>query len=132
MSHTVGKKGFTLVELMLVTVIIGVLAGAVVLVFTGNATEAKNRRAMADIKMYQTAIDLYALDNNDQNPKSLKALVGGKKNYVRKVVNDPWGNPYIFVIPGKKNPKSYDLSSMGADGQQGTADDIAEWNETVE
>ena len=127
MSYTARNKGFTLVEIMLVTVIIGVLAGSVVLVFSGNATEAKQRRTLADIKMYQTALDLYALDNNDQYPASLAQLATGKKTYIRTLNKDPWGNPYVYEKPGKKHPQSYDVYSVGPDGHKGTEDDIAEW-----
>ena len=127
MFNAIKNKGFTLVELMLVTVIIGVLAGAVVLVFTGSATEAKMRTTLADIKMYQTALDLYALDHNDQYPKSLNALVNDEKKYVRDLNTDPWGKPYVYEKPGKKHPESYDVYSLGPDGQKGTEDDVAEW-----
>ena len=127
MSNYSNNRGFTLVELMLVTVIIGVLAGAVVLVFSGSATEAKIRTALADIKMYQTAVDLYALDNNDKYPKSLKELASGKKKYIRDLNTDPWGKPYIYEKPGKKHPESYDIYSAGPDGQKSTEDDVAEW-----
>jgi general secretion pathway protein G len=121
------NAGFTLIELMLVTVIIGVLAGMVVMVFTGSATDAKVRAASGDIKMYQSALDLYALDNNDQYPNSLAQLVSGQKKYIRDLNNDPWGNAYIYQKPGQRHPESYDLSSAGPDGRKGTADDVADW-----
>ena len=125
--HQKRNAGFTLVELMLVTVIIGILSGTVVLVFAGRATEARVSTALADIKTYQNALDLYALDNNDTYPNALNALVSGKKTYLRDLNDDPWGNPYIYEKPGRKHPQSYDLYSAGPDGQKGTADDVAEW-----
>jgi general secretion pathway protein G len=121
------SHGFTLIELMLVTVIIGVLAGMVVVVFSGSATEAKIKAARGDIKMYESALELYSLNNNDQYPESLGALANGKKKYIKDVNTDPWGNPYNYDRPGKKHPESFDLYSNGPDGQRGTADDIAEW-----
>lgn len=127
MSQKTQNKGFTLVEILLVTVIIGILAGSVVLVFTGRATQARINRAYADIKSYQTALDSYALDHNDQYPNSLKELTGGKIEYISVLKKDPWGNAYIYEKPGKKHPKSYDIYSLGPDGQKGTEDDIAEW-----
>lgn len=122
------NAGFTLIELMLVTVIIGVLAGMVVMVFTGSATDAKIRAASGDIKTYQSALDLFALDNNDQYPANLAQLASGSKKYLRDLNNDPWGNPYIYEKPGSHHPESYDLYSAGPDGQKGTEDDVADWN----
>ena len=87
--------GFTLIELILVTVIIGILAGMVTLTFQGRAEEARVRAAKGDIASYTTAIDLYALDHNDQYPPSLEALAGGggKRKYVRELNTEPWGQP---------------------------------------
>lgn len=119
--------GFTLIELMLVTVIIGILAGMVVVVFAGNATSARIKAALGDISSYESALELYALDNNDQYPSSLNQLVSGKKKYLRDLNTDPWGNPYIYEKPGRKHPESFDLYSSGADAQKGTGDDVAPW-----
>jgi hypothetical protein len=71
-------------------------------------------------------VEAYALEHNDKYPKSLNDLVGGEKEYVIKLENDPWGNPYVFAYPGKKN--KYDLYSRGIDGQSGTPDDISVWD----
>lgn len=121
------NAGFTLIELMLVTVIIGVLAGMVVMVFTGSATDAKIKAASGDIKSYQNALDLFALDNNDRYPDSLSQLATGKKKYIRDLNKDPWGTPYIYEKPGSQHPESYDLYSAGPDAQKGTEDDVADW-----
>jgi general secretion pathway protein G len=118
------SHGFTLIELMLVTVIIGILAGTVVVVFTGSATDARVDAARGEIKMYESALELYALANNDTYPNSLAQLV---PNYIRDLEMDPWNNPYNYEKPGRKHPKSYDLYSSGPDGQKGNGDDIAEW-----
>jgi general secretion pathway protein G len=119
--------GFTLIELILVTVIIAVLAGMVTLALRGVAQDSKIRAALGDIKSYQTAIDLFALDHNDQFPKTLDDLVNGQKKYLRDMNKDPWGRPYVYIVPGKHYPDSFDLLSMGPDGQQGTQDDVAPW-----
>lgn len=119
--------GFTLIELILVTVIIAVLAGMVTLAFRGQAQGSRVRAALGDIKTYQTAIDLYALDHNDRFPQSLQDLVSGSKKYLRDLNKDPWGNDYVYLMPGEKYPESYDVFSMGPDGQRGTADDVAPW-----
>ncbi len=120
-------RGFTLVELILVTVIIAVLAGMVTLYMGQTATDAKARAALGDIKTYQTAIDLYALENNDQFPKRLEDLVSGEKKYLRELNTDPWGNKYVYLVPGRHHKDSYDIFSAGPDGKPGTEDDVAPW-----
>jgi len=126
-SRYSSNGGFTLIEIMLVTVIIGILAGMVVVVFAGQATDARVRTALGDIKLYESALDMYALDHNDKYPASLDALASGEKKYVRDLNKDPWGNPYNYVKPGVRHPRSYDLSSSGPDGVKGTEDDVAQW-----
>lgn len=121
------EGGFTLIELILVTVIIAVLAGMVTLSLRGTSRDAKIRAALGDIKNYQTALDLFALANNDKYPKTLQELVSGKKKYLRDLRPDPWGNPYVYLMPGKHYPESFDMFSMGPDGTRGTADDVAPW-----
>ncbi len=122
------EGGFTLIELILVMVIIGILSGAVSLNISGRVTDANIARVQSDLRVYQTAIDLFQLDNNDQLPRSLNDLVGGRRNYVNEVKDDPWGNPYHYRAPGRNNRK-YDLFSAGPDGQPGTDDDISVWSE---
>jgi len=119
------RSGFTLIELILVTVIIGILASMVTLSFHGRTEEARITRAKADIRVYQDAVDLYALDHNDKFPKSLDQLVNGDRKYVRKLERDPWKNPYIYKLPGKHD--AYDILSRGPDGIEGNADDITSW-----
>ncbi len=115
------KGGFTLIELILVTVIIGILAGMVSLSFLGRAQEARIKAAKGDIALYNTAIDLYALDHNDKLPASLQDLVA-KRKYVKELNKDPWGNEYIYKPQGS----SYTVTSAGADGAPGTADDVTQ------
>jgi len=122
-----GQGGFTLVELILVTVIIGILAGMVTLSFRGRVTTSMIKRAQADIKQYETAIDTYAIEHNDRYPQTLSQLTGGEVEYVKKIEPDPWGNDYVYVVPGRKNKNRYDLFSRGPDGQAGTEDDIGNW-----
>lgn len=120
-------SGFTLIELILVTVIIAILAGMVTLSFQGRTTEAKRNAALGDIKSYESAIELFALENNDRYPTTLSELVSGGKQYVRELSNDPWGNPYIYTKPGSRHKDSYDLMSGGPDGVVGGGDDVAPW-----
>lgn len=116
--------GFTLIELILVTVIIGILAGMVVVNYGGRVRDTQIRAAKGDISRFGTAVDLYALDNNDTYPKSLNDLVGGKRNYVREVSNDPWGNPYIYKPPTDIMKADYSIISAGPDGIPGNDDDV--------
>ena len=116
--------GFTLIELILVTVIIGILAGMVVVNYGGRVRDTQIRAAKGDIASYGNAVDLYALDNNDDYPKSLSDLVGGKRNYVREIPKDPWGNEYIYKPPTDPMKADYQISSAGPDGAPGNDDDV--------
>lgn len=116
--------GFTLIELILVTVIIGILAGAVALSFGGRVRETQVRRAKMDISNLGTAVDAYAVDNNDEYPKSLNDLVGGKRNYIHEMKSDPWGNPYIYTPPTDLLKADFKIISAGPDGVPGNDDDV--------
>lgn len=116
--------GFTLIELILVTVIIGILAGMVTLSFTGRAEEARVKAAQGDVATYESAIELFALDHNDQYPDTLSDLMSGKRKYLRDLKPDPWNNEYIYRHPGKYHADSFDLYSGGPDGIPDTADDV--------
>ena len=117
------NSGFTLIELILVTVIIGILAGTVTVTYVGRTEQARVNRAKADIVAYSDAVDLYAIDNNDRFPGSLRDVT----QYVRKYELDPWGNEYVYVYPGQQNRNRYDIYSAGPDGIPGTEDDIVNW-----
>jgi general secretion pathway protein G len=119
------NSGFTLIELILVTVIIGILAGAVAISVKGRVTDASTRRAKADIATLESAVDTFALEHQDRYPKSLDELV---PKYVKRAPKDPWGNPYYFKDPGQRMKGSFDLFSAGKDGKPGTEDDIGNWD----
>jgi general secretion pathway protein G len=126
--RALASKGFTLIELMVVLVIIGVLAALIIPNVLERADEARVTAAKTDISNLMQALKLYKLDNQtypsaDQGLQALatKPTQGvpptNWKSYVDKVPNDPWGHPYQYLAPGIKN--EVDVMSFGADGQSG-------------
>ncbi len=131
------KKAFTLIELMLVVIIIGVLSAMVVPRLAGRSEQARAQAAKTDISSsIPLALDLYEMDLGSY-PESLDSLrtrpgTGAESwrgPYLKKKPIDPWGKPYIYKFPGEHNQNSYDLSSLGNDGKQGTDDDVVNWGE---
>jgi general secretion pathway protein G len=130
------QRAFTLVEMMLVVVIIGILAALVIPKLAGQGERARVTAAMADINGgIKSALGQYEVDNGFY-PKSLQDLIvqpANAKNWhgpyldPPKLPLDPWGNPYVYYYPGKHNQGSYDLSSDGPDGKEGGDDDIVNW-----
>jgi general secretion pathway protein G len=131
------QGGFTLVELIVVMVIIGLLASFVYVKFIGRVGESKQNAAKAQIEIFNQALELYRLDTG-QYPSSEQGLNAlnedpGIENwagpYLKKAVpNDPWKRPYHYQSPG--NHGDYDLSSYGADGSPGGEDenkDVNSW-----
>jgi len=131
------KKGFTLIELMLVVIIIGVLSAMVVPRLVGRSEQARSAAAMADIESnLSVALDLYELDNGSY-PLGLDALLrepsptppNWSGPYLKKKPKDPWGLEYNYKFPGEQNKGSYDLWSYGKDGVAGGDDDITNWED---
>jgi len=130
------QKGFTLIELMLVVVIIGALVAMVMPRLTGRGEQARSAAAKADIEAnIATALKLYELDNGEfpSTADGLAALlskVSSVQNwrgpYLEKKPVDPWGREYKYRSPGEHRTADYDLYSLGRDGVEGN-DDVVNW-----
>jgi len=138
-SQRAVEQGFTLLEIMVVVVIIGLLAAIVVPNFVGNIDKAAVSRARQDIRSIETALSLYRLDNfrYPSTSDGLQALVTNPgeaaapnwKAQLRKLPMDPWNHPYQYAYPGQHG--EFDVFSYGADGQEGGEGinaDIGNWD----
>ncbi len=124
------RQGFTLVEIMVVVIILGLLAALVVPRVLGQGEEARRTAAQVQLKEIEQALDLFHLDNGffpttDQGisalvekprsgPEPRKYRSGG---YLKKIPTDPWGRPYLYRCPGEHG--DYDILSAGPDGKEG-------------
>lgn len=136
------QYGFTLIEIMVVVVILGILAGIVVPRLLDEPEKARRTTAATQIRSFEEALGIFKLDNGffPSTEQGLQALVekptigrvpsrfkeGG---YIKKIPLDPWGQPYLYLAPGAHG--DYDLFSYGPDGEsggEGDDADIANWN----
>lgn len=139
-----GREGFTLIEIMVVVIILGILGALVVPQILNRPEQARRVKAKAEIATLSQSLDLYKLDNGfyPTTEQGLQALVqkptgGGPvpnnwnpEGYIGDVPKDPWGNEYIFISPGVHSP-GFDIESYGqdgVDGGEGFAEDIESWN----
>ncbi len=138
------QAGFTLIELMVVIVILGLLAGLILPRFIGQSDTAKQQAARTQMALLESALKLYKLDNGSYptTEQGLKALVEPptvgnlpkswrKGGYLEKgkVPKDPWKNEFVYVSPGSHS--DFDITSLGADGEAGGEDvdkDINNWD----
>lgn len=137
------RRGFTLIEILVVIIVLGMLAALVGPRILGRVSEAKGATARTQIELLGLALDSYRLDNG-RYPTSEQGLTALNETpareplppnwrgpYLRKTIPvDPWGRPYVYRSPGESNPAAYDLFSLGRDGQPGGSDedaDIQSW-----
>ena len=135
------SRGFTLIEIMVVVVILGILAATIIPQFMGTTNDAKVSAAKAHIAELESALERFYvhMDRYPTPDEGLKALVempAGDETkkwrgpYVKQLRNDPWGNEYQYRAPGLHHATSFDLWSRGADGADGgeaEAADIGNW-----
>lgn len=136
------QKGFTLIEIMVVVVILGILAGIVVPRLLDQPEKARRTSAATQIRSLEEALGMFKLDNGyyPSTEQGLEALVAKptigripghykEGGYIKKIPLDPWGAPYLYLSPGAHG--DFDLFSYGPDGEsggEGENADIANWN----
>jgi general secretion pathway protein G len=133
------RNAFTLIELMIVVVILGLLATTVMPKILSKPDQARRTKAMVDIRSIQSALALFKTDTGrfPTTAEGLQALVANpglkgydSDGYLDRVPTDPWGNKYLYISPGLHS-KDYDLESFGQDGEDGGTGkdaDIESWN----
>ena len=132
------QRGFTLLDVMVVIVILGVLASLVVPNLMGNKDKADQQKVVSDLVALESALDMYRLDNNryPTTEQGIQALVSKptiqpeprnypKDGYIRRLPQDPWGGDYQLLNPGQHG--EIDIFSYGPDGISDTEDDIGNW-----
>jgi len=136
-----GKRGFTLLEIMIVVILISLLAGFASVKIIGRFQRAKIKIAESTIKgTLGVALGQFYVDNDffpttDQGLAALVEKPAGSpeprqydaEGYLDELPLDPWDTPYSYECPGRHNPRRYDLWSAGPDRQSGTDDDIVNW-----
>lgn len=133
------NKGFSLIEVMVVILIIGIMTAIIAPNILGNTEEAKLKKAAIDIQQLENALEMYKLRNNvfPTTEQGLEALVTAPTiepvprnfptdGFIRRLPQDPWGNDYQLLSPGEMG--TIDIFSNGPDLQPGTDDDVGNWN----
>ncbi|MBI4666537.1 MAG: type II secretion system major pseudopilin GspG [Nitrospinae bacterium] len=128
--NRIGRRGFTLIEILVVVVILGILATVIVPRIMGRPEEARMAKAKVDIKSIETALHMYKIDNGAYPTTEMGLLALVQKpvsgqipnawregGYLPKVPKDPWGSEYVYLSPGSHG--EYEIVSFGSDGEQG-------------
>ncbi len=118
--------GFTLIEILLVVVIIGMLASIAAINIPKFLGQGREGKAKADISSISTALHAYNMVEG-KYPSSLNALMEGNDPYMESIPKDPWGREYQYNTPSSKKGLRFDLYSLGEDGSQ-SADDVSNSN----
>ena len=142
------RAGFTLIELLVVIAIIATLAAVIAPAVFRNVGDSKTAAARSQIELFAMALGSYRLDNDvfpatDQGLEALRSAPARgepprrwRGPYLSKVLApDPWGRPWIYVSPGRANPESFDLYSLGRDGRvggEGEDADVTSWGGPVQ
>ncbi len=140
-SYTSKQSGFSLIEILVVLVIMGLLISVVAPMVLNRADEARIQKVYADFKSIETALKIYRLDNYNYptteqglqaliKPSSLRPLPRNFKEggYLAEIPMDPWGRPYLYLSPGENS--QVDIYTLGADGISGGDDqnaDVGNW-----
>ncbi|MGL5186529.1 MAG: type II secretion system major pseudopilin GspG [Plesiomonas shigelloides] len=136
------QSGFTLLEVMVVIVILGVLASLVVPNLLGNKERADQQKVVSDLTALENSLDMYKLDNGQypSTQQGLQALVSKpdgepqprryrENGYIKRLPTDPWGNEYQYLSPGEHGQVDiYSLGADGVEGGEGNGVDIGNWN----
>jgi general secretion pathway protein G len=127
--------------LLLVLAILGILAAIVVPKFAGRTEQARITAAQSQIATFGTALDAFEVDNGHypRGKDGLLELVQQPRDsdkwkgpYLKSdIPNDPWGRPYAYEYPGRRDPNSYEIISLGPDGREGTEDDITSFQSST-
>lgn len=133
------EAGFSLVELMVVIFIMGLLATLVIVNVAPVGEQSRVSKARSDVAAFESALEMYSLDmyaypSTEAGLVALKTAPAGADattyrpgGYVKRMRDDPWGNPYNYNMPGLRSGGAYDVFSSGPDGKPGNEDDIGNW-----
>jgi general secretion pathway protein G len=137
------RRGFTLIEIMVVVIILGILAATIIPQFVGVTQDAKQNKAKHDMGILRTSLETFFLqmDRYPTSEEGLKALLVQPSDGAGKwrgpylqgdLPKDPWGHPYAYRFPGQRGPKTYDIWCRGADGVdggEGVNADSTQWDQ---